>query len=43
MTATDDGKCHIQKQSLAKKIPSRRVMALTSSADEEKIVSENVS
>ncbi|EOC5415222.1 hypothetical protein ACI46V_004990 [Klebsiella quasipneumoniae] len=43
MTAADDGKCHIQKQSLAKKIPSRRVMALTSSADEEKIVSENVS
>ena len=40
MTAADDGKCHIQKQSLAKKIPSRRLMALTCSAAEEKIVSK---
>ncbi|HIE9672185.1 hypothetical protein [Klebsiella variicola] len=33
----------MQKQTRAKKVPSRRVRVLTDSADEEKIVGKNVS
>ncbi|MEA1148070.1 hypothetical protein ACKLKD_17800 [Klebsiella sp. 10982] len=43
MTAADGGKCNIQKQTRAKKVPSRRERLLTTSTDGEKIVGKNVS
>ncbi|MEY7843552.1 hypothetical protein AB9D95_06920 [Klebsiella africana] len=43
MTVADVGKCNIQKQTRAEKVPSRREQLLTDSTGGEKKVGKNVS